>query len=232
MFNVALDKDNFFTGNYAKVGTVENGVYVNELPPAGDKQLFYYLTEKEVIKTKEVPEKVYIKYVDSDTETINVYKDKDGLQLTITDDEYNNMTDEEKSNITIETVPALVSIKITEEEYNNLSEDKKLFIIVSNKTDEEGNIIYKTVEYTEEVKEWCFDKEKYNIFINEKAQKEAEEAAKKEEQEKAEQEKAQEIANLKSALDEQIEFSNSMFFTLDNLLTDVIPSLMEGSEVE
>lgn len=203
MFNVALDKDNFFTGNYATVGTVENGVFVNELPPSGNKQLFYHLTEKEVVKTKEVPEKVYIKYTNSETETINTYYDKDGIQLYITD-----------------------------EEYNNLSEEERLFIVINNKTDEEGNIIYKTVEYTEIIKEWVYDEEKYNIFINEKAQKEAEDLAKKEEEEKAEKEKAEEIANLKSALEEQKEFSNSMFFTLDSLLTDVIPSLMEGSEVE
>lgn len=231
MFNVALDKDNFFTGNYAKVGTVENGVFVNELPPS-ENQLCYYLTDKEIIRTKELPEKLYIKYVDSETETTTIYRGKDGLQLAITDEEYTDMTNEEKADIIVETVPTIVSVEITEEEYNSLSEDEKLFIMVCNKTDEEGNIIYKTVEYAESVKEWVFSEEKYKIFINEKEQKEAEELAKREAEEKAKQEKAEEIANIKSELERQKEFSSSVLFTLDNLLTEVIPSLMEGSEAE
>ena len=33
MFNVQLDENNFFTGSYATIGVVPNGVNVETLPP-------------------------------------------------------------------------------------------------------------------------------------------------------------------------------------------------------
>lgn len=44
MFNVQVDENMFYTGNYAIVGSVHNGVDVNDLPP-DENALCYKLVE-------------------------------------------------------------------------------------------------------------------------------------------------------------------------------------------
>lgn len=46
MYNVQLDENKFYTGTYAKIGKVINGVDVNELPPSTSYQLVSYNEEK------------------------------------------------------------------------------------------------------------------------------------------------------------------------------------------
>ena len=54
MYNVQLDENLFFTGNYAKVGSVKNGVSVDKLPPS-DNALCYKLVDVEVTTEHEEP---------------------------------------------------------------------------------------------------------------------------------------------------------------------------------
>ena len=60
MFNVLLDKDNYYTGVYAKVGKIEGGVDVDVLPPS-ENSLGYKLVEEMVETTEKVPILQYIR---------------------------------------------------------------------------------------------------------------------------------------------------------------------------
>lgn len=138
MYNVQLDENLFFTGNYAKVGSVKNGVSVDKLPPSNNA-LCYKLVDVEVTTEHEEPVLQYM------MDTI---------------DESGEMT----------------TVELTKEEFAALTDDEKTNVIVSYKTDEEGNVVYETVVDTEIVKDWKFSQEKYDEL--EAAKAEAEEEAK------------------------------------------------------
>lgn len=183
MYNVQLDENMFFTGSYAKKGTINNGVNVETLPPT-ENSLCYKLVDVEVTETRQQPILQYIMRTVSDTEFTTTYTyTETGVQIT--EEEYNALTDEEKSEITVTQIPVVTTTELTKEEYDAL-EDKSN-VIVSYKTDEEGNLVYETVEETKTVKDWEFSQERYDEL---EAAKKAEEEA-----EKAEAEYQQSISN-------------------------------------
>lgn len=190
MYVVQLDENMFFTGTYAKIGSILNGVQVEELPPS-ENSLCYKLVDKEVTETKEIPVLQYIMYTTSETETVTTYTipsvDELGLEtrITITEEEYNALSEEEKADVEIIEVPLTITTELTKEEYDAL-EDKSN-TVVSYKTDEEGNIVYETIEVTNIVKVWEFSQERYDELEAERVA--AEESA------KAEAEYQQSISN-------------------------------------
>lgn len=70
MYIVSLDKDSYFTGSYAKIGSIPNGVSVESLPPDinGSKAICWKLTlvEEEVI--------IDIPTIDPDTKEVTYEK--------------------------------------------------------------------------------------------------------------------------------------------------------------
>ena len=72
MFNVQIDKNNFYTGNYASVGSLPNGINVEKLPPS-ENSLCYKLVDKEITKEVSQPILQYIKTTASDTEFETIY---------------------------------------------------------------------------------------------------------------------------------------------------------------
>jgi hypothetical protein len=167
MYNVKVNENYFYQGAYAKVGKIQNGEDMPCLPPE-ENQLCYYIDFKEKIEIEQVVVKTYTKNVTSETEFDTYYEvkteDEEGNEFSnsITEEEYNALTDEEKENVTITQYPVIVQVELTKEEYEALSDEEKMEIYVFDKTDEEGNLVYEDVEKTIIVKEWAFSQEKYN----------------------------------------------------------------------
>lgn len=174
MYNVQLDENMFFTGSYAKVGTINNGVNVESLPPS-ENSLCYKLVDVEVTESRQQPILQYIMRTVSDTEFTTTYTyTETGVQIT--EEEYNALTDDEKETVTVTQIPVVTTTELTKEEYDAL-EDKSN-VVVSYKTDEDGNLVYETIEETKIVKDWEFSQERYDEL--EAAKKAEEEAAKSE----------------------------------------------------
>ena len=192
MFNVQLDENNFFTGSYAATGVVPNGVNVKTLPPA-ENSLCYKLVDAEVPVTYEEPIVQYVVYTQSDTEFDVDYSiketDEDGNETYtyLTEEEYKALSDEEKENVSVTETPKMITIEITKDDYNNLSDDEKSNVVISYKTDENGYVLYETVQKIEVIKDWEFSQERYDEI-------EAKRIA-DEEQSKAEKEYQESISN-------------------------------------
>lgn len=213
MYNVQLDENMFFTGSYAKKGTINNGVNVETLPPT-ENSLCYKLVDVEVTESRQQPILQYILRTVSDTEFTNTYTyTETGVQLT--EEEYNALTDEEKETVTVTQIPVVTTTELTKEEYDSL-EDKSN-VIVSYKTDEEGNLVYETVEETKIVKDWEFSQERYDEL---EAAKKAEEEA-----EKAEAEYQQSISN--ETLANRIGELESAAVTLESMSEAILKGVNE-----
>lgn len=167
MYNVKVDENYFYQNAYAKIGKIEGGIDMPTLPPS-DNSLCYYIDFKEEIVIEQVPAKVYTKTVTSETEFDYHYElnlideNSDEVISIITEEEYNALTDEEKANVTITQTPKVTQVELTKEEYEALSDEEKAEINISNKVDEEGNLVYEDVEKIVIVKEWAFSQEKYD----------------------------------------------------------------------
>ena len=193
MYNVKVNENYFYQGAYAKVGKVEGGIDMSTLPPE-ENQFCYYINFKEEIEIRQVPAKAYYKYETSETEFDFIYEvksvDENNEEITnsITEKEYNTLTDEEKENVTITQTPKVIQVELTKEEYEALSDEEKVEVYVFDKTDEEGNLVYEDVKKTVIVKEWAFSQEKYDEL---EAKRIADEEA--EAEQKAEEEYVQEL---------------------------------------
>lgn len=167
MFNVQLDENNFFTGSYATIGVVPNGVNVETLPPT-ENQLCYKLVDSEVIKEIQQPVKIYYQTILSETEFDIYYVlqgvDEDGnqTQIHLTEDEYNLLSDEEKANTVMNQFPKIQTVELSEDEYNSLSDEEKMNVVAEYKQDELGNLVYEIVKVPEIVKDWEYSQEKYD----------------------------------------------------------------------
>ena len=179
MYNVQLDDNMFFTGSYAKKGTLNNGFNVTTLPPT-ENALCYKLINVEVTKSYEMPITQYIMHTVSDTEfdisyyTISTDEENNEIYNYLTEEEYNALSEEEKKDVVEERYPRMISVELTEEEYESLSDEEKSEVVVSYKEDEEGNLIYETIEYTEIVKDWEFSQERYDELEQAKIKREQE----------------------------------------------------------
>ena len=189
MYNVQLDENMFFTGSYAKKGTLNNGFNVTSLPPT-ENSLCYKLVDVEVTKSYEEPVLQYITHTVSDTEFDTFY-------YTVSTDEENN----EFYNY------------LSEEEYNALSDEEKSNVMVSYKEDEEGNLVYETIEYIEIVKDWEFSQERYDELEAEKF--------------KREQEMEQEKEYQESISNEALKAENEMLMSQIDMLTNCILEMSE-----
>ena len=80
-----LLKDNYFTGNYAKIGDIEGGIEVSELPPMEDskKMLAYKLENKKWV----FDENKYQEILNRETEEKKQAKIK-ALQRELTESDY------------------------------------------------------------------------------------------------------------------------------------------------
>lgn len=219
MYNVQVDENMFFTGSYAKVGTVKNGVNVDKLPPF-ENSLCYKLVDAEVPVTYEEPIVQYVVYTQSDTEFDVDYSiketDEDGNETYtyLTEEEYNALSEEEKANVSVTETPKMITVEITKDDYDNLSDDEKFNVEISYKTDENGYVLYETVEKIETVKDWEFSQERYDEI-------EAKRIA-DEEQSKADKEYQESISN------EVLKAENQMLTEQVDMLTTC---LMEMSEL-
>ena len=179
MYNVKVDENYFYQGAYAKVGKIQNGEDIHCLPPS-ENQLCYYINFKEEIEIEQVPVKVYIKNIVSDTEFDVYYEHKttneegDGVLINITEEEYNALSAEEKENVIISEFPKVIRVELSKDEYESLSDEEKQKINIFSKTDEEGNLLYEDVEKTIIVKEWVFSQEKYDELEAKRIEKEEE----------------------------------------------------------
>ena len=75
MYSIKLDENKYFTGSYAIIGKVEDGIDINTLPPDMDKATFYKYDYHDVVTTEQVP--------DIDTETGEPKVDELGNPLYI-----------------------------------------------------------------------------------------------------------------------------------------------------
>ena len=218
MYNVQLDDNMFFTGSYAKKGTLNNGFNVASLPPT-ENSLCYKLVDVEVTKSYEKPILQYIMYTTSETEfdisyyTVSVDENDYETYNYFTEEEYNALSDEEKQEVVEERFPKMVCIEFTEEEYEALSDEEKSNVMVSYKEDEEGNIIYETVEYTEMVKDWEFSQERCDELEAERIKREQEIEQEKEYQE--------------SISNEALKAENEMLMNQIDMLTNCILEMSE-----
>lgn len=179
MYNVQVNKNNFYTGSYATVGTVKNGVNVSKLPPS-ENSLCYKLVDVEVTEEKQVPILEYTKTVESETEFDTYYAlkstDEEGneIETPITEEEYDML--EEDANISITQIPKMVTVVLSKDEYAALADEEKDGYIAAYKEDENGELVLETIQATKIIKDWEFSQEKYDEL-------EAEKQAKAEEQE-------------------------------------------------
>ena len=107
----------------------------------------------------------------------------------------------------------MVGVELTKEEYEYLTDEEKSNVVISYKEDEEGNLVYETIYYTEIVKEWEFSQEKYDELEAEKIKKEQEI-----EQEKKYQE---------SISNEALKAENQMLMEQIDMLTNCILEMSE-----
>lgn len=208
MYNVQVNENNFYTGSYATVGTVKNGVNVSKLPPSKDS-LCYKLVDVEVTEEKEVPILEYTKIVESETEFYTYYtmtivneeveetetnntgdetetpvtEEITETTISITEEEYNALSDEEKERVTITQVPKMIAIVLLKDEYDALSDEEKDGFIAAYRVDENGELVLETIQVTKMVKDWEFSQERYVQLEAERVQKEKEQEEAKEYQE-------------------------------------------------
>lgn len=131
MYTVQVDENMFFTGNYAIVGSVKNGVSVTKLPPS-ENSLCYKLIDVEVPTEFEEPVLQYIKEITDDNGEL--------ITVELTKEEYSALTDEEQSevivsykkdendNIVYETVEITEIVKdweFSQEKYDELEQKRK-----------------------------------------------------------------------------------------------------------
>lgn len=218
MYNVQIDENMFFTGNYAKVGTVQNGVNVEKLPP-NENSLCYKLVDVEVTKSCEEPVLQRVMYTTSDTEfdvlyhTVSIDEENNETYNYLTEEEYNALSDEEKQDVVVERIPQMITVELTREEYDALSEDEKSNVMISYKEDEEGNLVYETIEYTGMVKDWEFSQERYDELEAERI--------------KREQEMEQEKEYQDSISNEALKAENQMLMEQVDMLTNCILEMSE-----
>lgn len=173
MCKVQIDEDGFFTGSYVQIGNIAGGVEVDELPPS-ENPLCYKLVENEVLKSYEVPVLKYVTEKESKTDFDVSYcltsTDDEGntVKTYITEDEYNALSEVERENVEIISIPQFIMVEISKEEYDFLDDVERDKVIVSYKYDDDGNIIYETAEKTETIKVWEFSQEKYDEIENQK----------------------------------------------------------------
>lgn len=86
MFNVLLDKDNYYTGVYAKVGKIEGGIDVEKLPPS-ENSLGYKLVEEMIETTEKVPILQYVREPDNSNESDS---------RTLTEEQYDELSEQDK----------------------------------------------------------------------------------------------------------------------------------------
>lgn len=168
MYNVVLDENKFYTGNYAKIGKLKNGIDIETLPPE-ENSLCYYIKEVETPIEKQVEVYVYYKIIYSDTEFYNIYyiKLEDGTKgEVISSIEYDSLPDEEKINIIIESVPKQTVVKISSEEYDSLPDEEKSQYTKTYKVDENGLQVFETITEIILVKQWEFSEDKFNELNN------------------------------------------------------------------
>ena len=219
MFNVQIDENNFYTGNYASIGTLPNGINIEKLPPS-ENSLCYKLVDKEI--TKEVSEPIlqYIKTTASDTEFETIYTieslDENGNTITtsLTKEEYEALDDSDKESVNVSQIAKIITITLTKSEFDALNESDKTNFVASYKEDENGNIVYETVQTTEVIKDWEFSQEKYDEL--------EEKRIAEEEQSKANKEYQESISN------ETLKAENAMLTEQVDMLTTC---LMEMSEL-
>ena len=208
MYNVQVNENNFYTGSYATVGTVKNGVNVSKLPPS-ENSLCYKLVDVEVPEEKQVPILEYTKTVESETEFDTYYtmtvinedveetesdttgdetetpvtEESTETTISITEEEYNELSDEEKERVTITQVPKMVTIVLLKDEYDALSDEEKDGFIAAYRVDENGELVLETIQVTKIVKDWEFSQERYDELEAERVQKEKEQEEAQEYQE-------------------------------------------------
>jgi len=179
MYNVQVNEKGFYMGSYATVGTVKDGVNVTKLPPS-ENALCYKLIDAEVIEEKQVPVLQYSKMVESETEFDTYYAlkstDEEGneIETPITEEEYEAL--EEDANVSITQVPKMVTVILSEEEYNALVDEEKDGYIAAYKEDENGELVYETIQVTKIVKDWEFSQDKYDELLAIKTAQEEENA--------------------------------------------------------
>ena len=110
-------------------------------------------------------------------------------------------------------IPHLITVEITKDDYNNLSDDEKSNVVISYKTDENGNIVYETVQTTEIIKDWEFSQEKYDEL--------EEKRIAEEEQSKADKEYQESISN------ETLKAENAMLTEQITMLTECLLEMSE-----
>lgn len=179
MYNVQINENGFYMGSYATVGTVKDGVDVTKLPPS-ENQLCYKLIKVEVTEDKQVPILEYTKYTESETEFDTYYyvksTDEEGneVETPITEEEYETLP--EDADVSIVQVPKTVTIILSEEEYLALAEEDRNGYIAAYKEDENGELVYETIQVTKLVDEWEFSQERYDeLTATQTAQQEASE---------------------------------------------------------
>lgn len=218
MFNVQIDKNNFYTGNYASIGSLPNGINVEKLPPS-ENSLCYKLVDKEI--TKEVSEPIlqYTKIAESDTEFETLYTitslDEDGntVERSITEEEYEALDDSDKESVNVSQIAKIITITLTKSEFEALNESDKTNFVASYKEDENGNIVYETVQTTEIIKDWEFSQEKYDEL--------EEKRIAEEEQSKADKEYQESISN------ETLKAKNAMLTEQVSMLTECLLEMSE-----
>lgn len=179
MFNIQIDENNFYTGNYASIGTLPNGINVEKLPPS-ENSLCYKLVDKEITKEVSQPILQYTKTVESDTEFETIYTieslDEDGNIITtsLTKEEYETLDDIDKESVNISQIAKIITVTLTKDAFDVLDETEKSKFTASYKEDENGNIVYETVQTTEIIKDWEFSQEKYDELLAEKISKQIE----------------------------------------------------------
>lgn len=224
MYIVQLDENNFFTGTYAKVGAVPGGITVESLPPS-ENYLCYKLVDKEVTEEVREPVTVYERAVVDENNVVTTYisqaYDENGELMnstSITEDEYNNLSDEEKENVIISSYPTIETIELSKEEYDALSDDEKGEVTISYKTDDNGNLVYETREIKKTIKVWEFSQVRYD---------ELEESKNNQDSSSTELSMMEEINTLKEDNENLKEQVSTLDSTLTALIEDILPSITE-----
>ena len=218
MYYVELDESNFYTGNYASIGTLPNGINVEKLPPS-ENSLCYKLVDKEITKEASQPILQYIKTTASDTEFETIYTieslDENGNTITtsLTKEEYETLDDNDKKSVNVSQIAKIITVTLTKDAFDVLDETEKSEFTASYKEDENGNIVYETVQTTEIIKDWEFSQEKYDEL--------EEKRIAEEEQSKADKEYQESISN------ETLKAENAMLTEQITMLTECLLEMSE-----
>ena len=223
MYSVQLDENKFYTGNYATLGRLIDGIEVDELPPIKNQRCYYL---KETTEKVNVPSPVliYTQTIIENTQTKYIF---DGVEIS--EEEYNALSDIEKNTVEVINSPIVKEVTLTKEEYDLLSEKEKSEVVISYETDIDGNLVYENKEETRVVNEWVYSENKYNEL-------KALEEEKENNREKTDSEKITELETQVSTLQsdnesllEQIELLDS---TLSVMLEDILPSIVDSNSEE